>query len=117
MILGDLTPTTKRVLIAEGFATCGTLRQETGQPVIGAMNAGNLLPVCEVLSAMYPSIKIVVCGDDDRFTDGNPGRTKAEAAALATGARVAFPILCDACNSCTDWNDAVACPICHEVGQ
>lgn len=117
MILGDLTPTTKRVLIGEGFATCGTLRQETGHTVIGAMNAGNMMAVCEVFSAMYPSIDIVVCGDDDRLTEGNPGRTKAEAAAMAVGARVAFPIFGESCTSCVDFNDAVACPKCHEVGQ
>jgi phage/plasmid primase-like uncharacterized protein len=117
MILGDLAPTTKRVLIGEGFSTCGTLRQETGHTVIGALNAGNLQPVCEVFSAMYPGIDVVVCGDDDRFADGNPGRTKAEAAALAIGARVAFPTLDASCTSCTDFNDAVACANCHEVGQ
>ena len=113
MILGDLTPTTKRVLVAEGFATSGTLRQETGLTVIGAMNAGNLQPVCEVLSAMYPSIDIVVCGDDDRFTDGNPGRTKAEAAATAINARVAFPTFNEFCTNCKDFNDAVNCSYCH----
>ena len=52
------------------------MRQETGRPVVGAMNAGNLLAVCEAV-----------------------------AAAAAVGARVAFPTFCDTCTTCTDFND------------
>lgn len=115
MVLGKLDATTTRVLIAEGFATCGTLRQETGVVVVGAMTAGNMKPVCEVMRVMYPDIYVVVCGDDDRLTDGNPGRTKAEAAAMAIGARVTFPTFCATCTGCTDWNDTVVCEILRAV--
>jgi putative DNA primase/helicase len=33
----------------------------------------------------------VIAGDDDRSSGGNPGRTAADAAALAAGAMVLFP--------------------------
>jgi len=33
----------------------------------------------------------VIAGDDDRLTAGNPGGTKAKAAAIASGALLALP--------------------------
>jgi len=34
---------------------------------------------------------MVIAGDDDRFTEGNPGETKAREAAYKVGAQVAMP--------------------------
>ena len=106
-LLGTLEPA-GAVLVCEGAATGATLHRVTGHPVVCAMDAGNLLAVCEALRDRYPDIAITVGGDDDRTTPGNPGRTKATRAASAVGARVAFPSLCGACR-CTDFNDQQAC--------
>ncbi|QYX49982.1 hypothetical protein K3F43_10965 [Pseudomonas tussilaginis] len=43
------------------------------------------------MRAAYPGVPIVVAGDDDPSAPGNPGRTKAEAAALEVGGIAAFP--------------------------
>src|SRR5690606_18920504 len=47
--------------------------------------------------------KLVMVGDDDTETAGNPGRAKAEAAGAEVGALVAFPVLTSGTPG--DWND------------
>jgi putative DNA primase/helicase len=77
--------------ICEGWATGASLHQHGGYVVAAAMNAGNLTPAAKGLRSRYPDQRFVIAGDDDRLTDGNPGRTAANAAATAVGAEVAFP--------------------------
>ncbi|WP_144572227.1 toprim domain-containing protein [Azomonas agilis] len=96
----------KPLYLCEGWATGATLHQYTGCPVACAMNAGNLLPAGQQLKARYPDLALIVAGDDDRLTDGNPGRMKANAAALALSAELVFPNFpADAPLSLTDFND------------
>lgn len=71
------------VLVAEGYATGATLHAATGYPVAVAFDAGNLAPVCQALRKRYKGAKILVCADDDSFSDGNPGITAASTAAVA----------------------------------
>lgn len=78
--------------VCEGWATGATIHAQTGAAVACAMNAGNLKPVAQTLRSRHGSaLQIVIAGDDDRQTEGNPGRTAATAAAIAIGADVAFP--------------------------
>ncbi|MBK1720316.1 toprim domain-containing protein [Thiocystis violacea] len=95
------------ILIGEGFATLATLHQETGAPAVIAFNATNLLPVAKAIRRLNPSDEILICGDDDQWTEGNPGRSKARAAALAIGAKVLMPDFSglDLGSRPTDWND------------
>ncbi|MNF91599.1 DNA primase TraC [compost metagenome] len=56
------------------------------------MNAGNLKPVAMAMRERYgATLELVIAGDDDRQTIGNPGRAAANKAACATGAQVVFP--------------------------
>lgn len=80
----------KPLCICEGWATGATLHQ-AGYTVAAAMNAGNLKPVAMALRSKYPGVKFIIAGDDDRGTEGNPGRTAATSAALAVGGEVCFP--------------------------
>jgi putative DNA primase/helicase len=93
------------VYIAEGYATAATIHEATNAPTVAAMNAGNLLSVALAIRGRYPLADIVIVGDDDRFTDGNPGKTKAMAAATAAGARLVIPEFPPDCTSGTDFND------------
>ena len=79
------------LLICEGFATGATLFEVTGHAVAVAFNAGNLKPVAQALRAKFPDLTILICGDNDAATDGNPGLTKAREAAAAIGARFVVP--------------------------
>lgn len=77
--------------VCEGWATAATIHEETGAAVAAAMNAGNLLLVGLQLSRRYPEAVLILAGDDDRLTDGNPGRTAATKAAAVLGCGLIFP--------------------------
>ena len=94
-----------RIYIGEGFATCATIHEATGQTVICAFNAGNLLPVAEVIRRQDPEAEIVIAGDDDQWTAGNPGRTKAEEGARAINGLYVFPEFRSLESKPTDFND------------
>jgi putative DNA primase/helicase len=63
----------------------------TGWPMVMAVDSGNLLPVARAVRSQCPDARLVICGDDDPSVKGNPGRAKAEAAALEVGGVVVFP--------------------------
>lgn len=96
-----------RLYVCEGWATGATLHQNTGSPVVCAMNAGNLKPVAVAMRERYgATLDLVIAGDDDRDTSGNPGRRAANHAARATDARVIFPEWPDdAPSDLSDFND------------
>jgi len=92
--------------ICEGWATGASIHEETGAAVACAMNAGNLRPAALALREKHPHASIIIAGDDDRQTEGNPGRTAANAAAVAVGGLVVFPLWPqDAPADLTDFND------------
>jgi putative DNA primase/helicase len=100
------TKDAKALCIAEGFATGASVYEATGHPVACAMNAGNLEPVALALRAKFPDLPLILCADDDHRTEGNPGVTKANAAALAVGGKVAIPVFgADRPEGATDLND------------
>ena len=97
----------RTILICEGWATGATLHEETGHPVLCAMNAGNLLPVAKTTRSAWPAGDLVICADNDHRTKGNPGVTAATTAAKATGARLIVPEFPEG-ETGTDFNDLAA---------
>lgn len=91
--------------IAEGYATAASIHEATGHAVAVAFNAGNLLPVARALRAKYPELRIIVCADNDQWTEGNPGLTKAREAAETVGGLLAMPSFRDIAAKPTDFND------------
>jgi len=93
--------------VCEGWATGATLHMHTGNPVVCAMNAGNLKAVATAMRARYgSSLELVIAGDDDRQTKNNPGRWAANRAAIATEALVVFPEWpANSPDSLSDFND------------
>lgn len=77
--------------LCEGWATGATIHEHNGVAVACAMNAGNLLEVGRQLQQQYPQNPLIVAGDDDRQTEGNPGRAAANHAAALLGCSVVFP--------------------------
>lgn len=95
------------VIICEGWATGCTLDEtESDAMVLAAIDAGNLGPVARMARCRWPAAELVVAGDDDRLTEGNPGASKARTAAIEAGARLALPEWpAGAPGHLTDFND------------
>ena len=98
-----------RIIVCEGYATGASIHEATGDAVAVAFNAGGVMPVALALHAKYPALQIIMAADDDHLTDGNPGMSKATAAALAVGGLVAVPSFPTSENGrpekATDFND------------
>ena len=88
--LGVITPGAP-LYVCEGWATAATIHAETGAAVAAAMNAGNLLAVGQRLQRQHPDAVLIVAGDDDRQTEGNPGKTAATKAAATLGCGLVLP--------------------------
>lgn len=101
-IIGDLS---QRILIAEGFATGASLFEESGQRVVVAFDAGNLLPVAKAVRELAPDNEIIICGDNDV---SGVGQAKAREAASSIDGKVLIPP-----TPGMDWNDYLVGG-CHE---
>ncbi|MDG4560003.1 MAG: toprim domain-containing protein [Candidatus Competibacter sp.] len=99
------------IYIAEGYATAASVLDaadsEESWSAIMACDAGNLKPVAQAIRALYPNKTIIVCADNDRATQGNPGLTKATAAAKAIKADLAVPEFAEG-EAGSDFNDLAA---------
>ena len=94
------------ICIGEGFATMASIHEATGYACVVAFDCGNLDPVAKTIREKFPSIAIVVCADDDHLTPGNPGVSKASAAARVIGGKLAVPVFSgDRQDHQTDFND------------
>lgn len=99
-VLGDAAGS-EVIGLAEGYATAASCHMAAGWPMVTAIDSGNLPKVAASVRALYPAARLVMCGDDDPATKGNPGRTKAEQAAQQCGGVAVFPQGADG----KDWND------------
>lgn len=81
----------KPLYICEGWATGATIHEHTGAAVACAMNCGNLLDIGRYLQRTFPDALLIVAGDDDRQTKGNPGKTAAIHAAAILGCGMVLP--------------------------
>jgi putative DNA primase/helicase len=98
------------IAYCEGYATGATIRELTGWCVIVCFDRSNLLTVAEIIRPMTQGQNMVICADNDQFTEGNPGVTDAKKAANAIGARVLVPQIpaANAENGYSDFNDLYA---------
>ncbi len=90
-LLGTRPEAGQSIYVCEGWATGATIHEHTGTAVACAMNAGNLLAVGDYLRRTRPDSPLIVAGDDDRQTEGNPGRTFATKAASKLDCGLIFP--------------------------
>jgi putative DNA primase/helicase len=95
-----------KLLIAEGYGTAASLYEATGIPCAVAFDCGNLDRVACAIRKGWPKARVVVCADDDAWTDGNPGLRAAARAARLCGGTVATPVFgADRSKGDTDFND------------
>ena len=100
--------TPQTVLIAEGLATALSVHlMRPDALAVAAIDAGNLLPVAEVMRRKYPQAQIIIAGDNDHLAGGseigvtNKGKDAAEKAALSVTGWVSIP----PGNHKADWDD------------
>jgi phage/plasmid primase-like uncharacterized protein len=91
--------------IAEGYATGATIHEATGSTVFVAFDAGNVEPVALSVRKKYPNAEITICADNDQWTDGNPGLSKAKEVAMGINGRVVVPEFKNVESKPTDFND------------
>lgn len=103
--IGSISKNTDCVIVCEGFATGASIHQATGHPVMVAFDAGNLEAVALKVRGMLPDVGIIIAGDNDLWTNNNPGARKANAAAWAINGSVALPVFEDYSDKPTDFND------------
>ncbi len=95
-IIGDIS---ERILICEGYGTAASLHEESGQRVVVAFDAGNLLPVAKNIRELSPDSEIILCGDNDI---SGVGQAKAREAAFAICGKLLIPPVPG-----MDWNDVL----------
>jgi putative DNA primase/helicase len=93
--IGKPSTPTDTIYVAEGYATGATIHQITGQCVVVAFDAGNLLPVGEAIRTRYPQAELVFAADNDvgvtAGTIENPGIHYARQAAIACNGYLLTP--------------------------
>ncbi len=91
------------VLIAEGLATALSVHLMRPEALtVAAIDAGNLLPVAEVMRRKYPEAQITIAADNDYHDDQpNTGKEAAEKAAKSVSGWVSLPPT----GHKADWND------------
>lgn len=96
-----------QIYVCEGFATGASIFEATGCSVFVSFNAGNLFSVARATRSMFPAAQMFIAADNDQFTDGNPGITKARVAAHEARAKVVYPRFDDhlLTGKPTDFND------------
>jgi len=81
------------IMYAEGYSTGASIFEAFGKqvPVMVAVDSGNLVKVVAANRQLFRENPHVICGDDDKNTEGNPGRTAADIAANGPDACAVFP--------------------------
>ncbi|GAB6037147.1 hypothetical protein JCM15519_17060 [Fundidesulfovibrio butyratiphilus] len=99
------------IYMAEGYATGASVHMATGSAVAIAFNAGNLEPAAKAVKEVFPSSRLIIAADNDRWTTDQQGRPrnvgveKALVAGHAVGAQVNVPEFRDLSSRPKDFND------------
>jgi len=96
---------TQRIWLAEGYATAASVYEAVGEYTVVAFNAGNLEPVAKAIQQKHPEAKIVLVADNDQWTEGNPGITKAQEAVEAIHGEIVIPQFPNLQSRPKDFND------------
>lgn len=96
-------PSPEMVIVGEGLATVLSVHLMCPDALtVVAIDAGNLLPVAQVMRQRYPQAQIIIAADNDIKPDEpNTGRDAAEKAAATVAGLVALP----PGDHKVDWND------------
>lgn len=91
------------IYICEGYATGASIYEATSESVVVAFNAGNLTEVAIAIRKKHPTIRLVICADDDK---NDTGVNQANKASELVGASVVKPNFGNCrTEKMTDFND------------
>lgn len=94
------------VYICEGFSTGASIRLATGAPVMVLFSTSNMKASVNTIRHRLKDTRIIVCADNDAFTDGNPGITAGKDVAEELNTICIWPIFPDSLEqNPTDFND------------
>jgi P4 family phage/plasmid primase-like protien len=94
-----------KIYIAEGFATAASIHEATGEAAFMAVDAGNIEAVAKKLRKKHKQ-PIIIAADNDQWTDGNPGLSKAKKVTeIVSDASYVSPDFTDIETKPTDFND------------
>jgi putative DNA primase/helicase len=93
------------LVICEGYATGASIHKATRRATVIAFSAGNVPRVAIDLRKKWPQREIIIAADNDAFTSGNPGVTRATEAAIAIGGKLVVPQFGNTSSRPTDFND------------
>lgn len=79
------------IRICEGYATGCSIYEVTREPVVIAFNSSNLKSIAMQVSRKFISNPIIICGDNDQFTQNNQGLECALSAAKAVNGTICMP--------------------------
>lgn len=79
------------IAVAEGYSTAASVYLASEWPTVMTIDVGNMAVVVRGLRERCPKAKIIIAGDDDPTSKGNPGRTKATELANELGLIAVFP--------------------------
>lgn len=91
-VIGTISPS-ENAFICEGYAnaTGATIHEYSNIPVVVAFDAENLKSVIQVIRKKYPQLKMIVCPDDDCYSQQHIELEKAREAALISNAQLIVP--------------------------
>lgn len=94
------------IYLVEGLATGVSVWRALEQQadVLVCFSAGNLKPVAKAVRGKYLECEIIICADNDRYTPGNPGFSKAMEAAKEINGKLICPTFPESIKG-TDFND------------
>lgn len=104
-VIGGPLANASTVAVGEGYATMAAVHEVMGWPCVVAFDSGNLPKVAETVRWILPGAHIIITGDNDAETPGNPGAKKAAQSAQAVGGVVGLPEFAPGSTGLTDWND------------
>lgn len=106
-------------IFCEGYATGASIHEATGYTVVCCMDTSGLKTIPRAWREMMPRKRFLIAGDDDKYTNDNPGLKAATLAAASSKARKCFPAFPDSAQGkLTDFNDlAVLCGYEEVSGQ
>ncbi|MGC1878840.1 MAG: DUF3987 domain-containing protein [Rhabdochlamydiaceae bacterium] len=93
-IIGEVN-SDRQIYVCEGYATAASAHEANADPVVVAFDCGNLDSVIANLKIRHPKNQIIILADDDKETDHNPGRIKAEESVKKYSCSMILPLFPD----------------------